>query len=105
MQILEQIHGMPLFVRHRDVTRAFEEFKAELESFGVDAKPLRLRRRFQPGGPIRVEIQEHGNVLPWYVIKNRDPQVIARAVSPRDALKALTFATEVLRFVKRRQPD
>jgi len=95
---------MPLFVRERDVKRAFEDFKAALETFGVDAKHLRLSRRFNPSGRDRVEIREHGNVLPWYVIKNTEPQVVARAISRRDALNALSFATEVLRFVERRRP-
>jgi hypothetical protein len=96
---------MALFVRTKEVKRAFEDFKAELETFEVDASQMRLARRFYRSGPVRYEIREHGNVvLPWYVIKNEQPPVLASAVSSRDALKTLTFATEVLRFVKRRCP-
>lgn len=95
---------MPLFVRERDLKRAFEDFKAALEVLGVDARHMRLYRRFNPSGGDRIELHEYGNVLPWYVIKNGNPQIVARAVSPRDAMKALTFATEVLRFVERRRP-
>jgi hypothetical protein len=101
---VEQADRMPLRVRQRDLKRAFEEFKGALERCGVDAQHLRLARRFHPTGRDRVELREHGNVLPWYVIKNTEPQVVARAVSPRDALNALSFATEVLRFVERRRP-
>ena len=95
---------MALLVRTKEVKRAFENFKAELETFDVDTSRMRLTRRFSRSGPVRYEIREHGNiVLPWYVLKNEQPPVVAIAVTSRDALKTLTYATEVLRFVKRRR--
>jgi len=93
-----------VFVRHRDVQRAFEEFTAALEACEIEVRHLRLERRHELRGGTRYELREHGNTLPWYVARYDDPPVVARSVGSRDALKALTFATEVLAFVGRRRP-
>jgi hypothetical protein len=92
-----------LFVRDRDIQRAFDAFAAALERCGIDAGDLRLERRHDLRRGARYELHEHGNVLPWYLIKH-DPRVVARAIGARDALKVLTFATEVLELVDRRRP-
>jgi hypothetical protein len=93
-----------VFVRHRDVQRAFEEFTAALEACDIDVRHLRLERRHELRGGTRYELREHGNILPWHVVRYQNPPVVARSVGSRDALKALTFATEVLAFVSRRRP-
>jgi hypothetical protein len=95
--------AVTLFVRHRDVHRAFDAFTATLGRCGIDATRLRLERRHDLRRGARYELHEHSNVLPWYLIKH-DPRVVARAIGARDAVKVLTFATEVLELVDRRRP-
>jgi hypothetical protein len=95
---------MALFVRSKEVKRAFADLKAALEDYDVDTSDLQLIRHSNLRGPDRFEIQEHGHVvLPCYVIKNAEPHVGARGACARDALRALTFAHEVLQFVQRRR--